>query len=74
MEALKSIIPSNLLGPAIMGKVYLPLIRKSNRKVLVNVSSGLGSFTENPGGAKYATYSITKAGLNMLVRRPEVQL
>ncbi|EMD39458.1 hypothetical protein CERSUDRAFT_121736 [Gelatoporia subvermispora B] len=66
VEALKSIIPSNLIGPALMSKAYLPLLLKSSRKALVNISSGLGSFKLNIGRADYATYCITKAALNML--------
>ncbi|OCH85488.1 C-factor [Obba rivulosa] len=77
LDAFKRILPSNIVGPALMSQTYLPLLLKGNRKVLVNVSSGLGSLTLNIGKAEYATYSVTKAALNMLTfkqaqARPEI--
>jgi NAD(P)-dependent dehydrogenase (short-subunit alcohol dehydrogenase family) len=42
-------------------------LERGQRKVIANISSGLASFTMDYG-MKAASYSITKAALNMLVR------
>ncbi|OSX61335.1 hypothetical protein POSPLADRAFT_1047550 [Postia placenta MAD-698-R-SB12] len=55
----------NIAAPALISQVYLPLVEKSNRKVIINVSSGLGSIGLDRGSV-YSAYSVTKAGLNML--------
>ncbi|CCM06000.1 uncharacterized protein FIBRA_08243 [Fibroporia radiculosa] len=55
----------NLAGPALLGQLYLPHVEKSQRKVIVNVSSSLGSIGSDKG-TKYATYCITKTAVNML--------
>ncbi|KAH9831801.1 C-factor [Rhodofomes roseus] len=59
--------PANVAGPALMGTVYLPLLEKGRRKVIVNMTSGLASIGLD-FGAKNAMYSISKTALNMLVR------
>ncbi|KAI0726515.1 sniffer [Fomitopsis betulina] len=56
---------ANVAGPALLGAVYLPLLEKGGRKVIVNMTSGLASIGLD-FGAKNATYSISKTALNML--------
>lgn len=58
---------SNVAGPATLAQVYLPYLEKSKRKVIVNMSSGLGSVGLDCG-SKCSIYSVSKAALNMLVR------
>ena len=57
---------ANVAGPALVAKVYLPYLEKSKRKVIVNMSSGLGSIGLDLG-PKNSIYSISKTALNMLV-------
>ncbi|KAI0653048.1 NAD-P-binding protein [Cubamyces menziesii] len=48
---------------------YLPLIEKSNRKVILNVSSAagsIGSIEQLGASGKFPTYAMSKAALNML--------
>jgi NAD(P)-dependent dehydrogenase (short-subunit alcohol dehydrogenase family) len=49
-----------------VSNAFRPLLRKGNRKVMINMSSGLGGFGR---GYKeiYSTYAISKSALNMLV-------
>ncbi len=62
------VFTTNVVGSAHVAQTYLPLVAKSTGKTIVNVSSTLGSMgSERPGGELYASYSISKAGLNMLV-------
>lgn len=64
----------NVAGPARMLHAFLPLLRESDAPVVVNVTSGLGSFAvrEDPEQAQYHlpsfVYSSSKAALNMLTR------
>ena len=60
-------VHANVLGPALVAQAYLPLLERGAKKTVVNVSSGLAS-VGLACGAKNASYSISKAALNMLVR------
>lgn len=57
----------NVVGPAHLAQVLLPLIEKSQKKFILNFSSGLASMglDHEP---KAATYSISKTAVSMLVR------
>ncbi|OBZ65602.1 hypothetical protein A0H81_14507 [Grifola frondosa] len=55
----------NVVGPALLAQACLPLLEKSTRKVVVNMTSGLASIGLDCG-PKCTTYSISKAALNML--------
>ncbi|KAH7925572.1 NAD(P)-binding protein [Leucogyrophana mollusca] len=62
---LTSAMISNAGGPAIVTRIFIPLIEQSSRKVIVNISSSLSSIGTDFGGQE-ATYSMSKAALNML--------
>src|SRR5262245_28337650 len=64
-DTMERVFRTNVFGPALLTKALLPLLRRGNRKVVVNVSSGLGSHAATPGGLSYA-YSASKSALNML--------
>lgn len=66
MSDLLDTFQSNVVAPALVAQIFLPLMEKGNRKVIMNTTSGLASFGLDIG-AKNASYSISKAGLNMLV-------
>ena len=57
---------TNVVGPTIVAQTFLPLVEKSVRKTIVNVSSLLGSIGSGLD-KRYSSYSITKTALNMLV-------
>lgn len=63
---LLSTIQSNVIGPAVVAQAYLPLLERSTKKTIVNVTSGLASIGLDIGD-KCATYSMSKTMLNMLV-------
>ncbi|CCM04759.1 uncharacterized protein FIBRA_06949 [Fibroporia radiculosa] len=62
---LLQILQTNVAGPALIAEVYLPLVEKSRRKTIINVSSGLGSIGQDRGPS-LASYCISKSALNML--------
>lgn len=57
---------NNVIGPALIAQHFIQYLEKGNRKVLMNMTSGLASIGLNLG-KKCASYSISKAALNMLV-------
>lgn len=57
---------SNVAGPALMSQLYLRLLEKGQRKVIVNVTSGLASIGSDRGRPDAPSYLISKAALNML--------
>jgi NAD(P)-dependent dehydrogenase (short-subunit alcohol dehydrogenase family) len=65
--ALAETIKCNVTGPALVTRFLLPSIEKSSRKVIVNISSSLTSIGRDLGPIS-TSYSISKMGLNMLVR------
>ncbi|TDL20424.1 NAD-P-binding protein, partial [Rickenella mellea] len=56
---------SNVIGTALVSQAFLPLLEQGNRKVIMNMSSGLGSLGSGFGPID-TSYSISKAALNML--------
>jgi NAD(P)-dependent dehydrogenase (short-subunit alcohol dehydrogenase family) len=63
----------NVLGVARVIRSFLPLLRRSNRPRILNVSSGLGSIAERDSSTYYA-YAVSKAALNMLTRSTAFEL
>jgi NAD(P)-dependent dehydrogenase (short-subunit alcohol dehydrogenase family) len=72
LDAVERVVRTNFLGALAVTQAMLPLLHKSPAGRIVNVSSGLGSLTQNgdpafPGAAtKIIGYSASKAALNML--------
>ena len=64
-ETMAGVFRTNVIGPALLTKALLPLLRRGRRKVVVDVSSSLGSLASTTGGFSYA-YCASKAALNML--------
>jgi NAD(P)-dependent dehydrogenase (short-subunit alcohol dehydrogenase family) len=70
-EAMKG-FGINVFGPIRVMHAFLPLLRASEHPRIVNVSSGVGSFTRilTPGAVEnavtFAVYPATKAALTML--------
>ncbi|KAH7928766.1 NAD(P)-binding protein [Leucogyrophana mollusca] len=58
-------IALNVNGPALVSRLLLPALEKSSRKVIMNMTSGLASIGTDHG-PKAASYSISKAAVNML--------
>lgn len=65
MEELQRVFAVNSFAPILVTKALLPNLRKGTRKLVVTVSSQLGSITNNSGGSSYA-YRGSKAAVNML--------
>lgn len=72
METLRRTYDTNFFGVFAVTKAFLPLLRASEAGRIVNMSSGLGSLTQNSDPAwdfaavKLLAYNSSKAALNML--------
>ncbi len=66
-------LETNIVGPVVVARVCLPLLRRAESPRIVNVSSGAGSLSKAPSGMHMA-YPVSKAGLNMVTRMMAKQL
>jgi NAD(P)-dependent dehydrogenase (short-subunit alcohol dehydrogenase family) len=64
---------TNTLGPLRITRYFLPLLRKSKKARVINVTSGLGSIsgTDNPN---FYAYGGSKAALNKVTRTLALEL
>ncbi|KAK3318686.1 putative short-chain dehydrogenases/reductase [Apodospora peruviana] len=70
LEAFRKEIDFTLVGTILVLRAFLPLVRKSRTKKVLQLSSVLGSIEQaawTPGLTP--TYSVAKAALNMLIRK-----
>lgn len=66
IDAFQSTLETNLIGPLRLAQQLLPLIKRSPKGRIVNVSSEMGAL--NNMGGREAAYRVSKAGLNALTR------
>ncbi|MEA3444334.1 MAG: SDR family NAD(P)-dependent oxidoreductase [Bacteroidota bacterium] len=64
LNKVKYIMETNLFGAWHMIQAFLPLLEKSEDGQIINISSGMGTYSELSG--LYPAYSISKASLNAL--------
>merc|ERR1711973_400896 len=83
-EDLRRVYAVNVIGPAMVVKACLPLLKKASarcsdsemsvsRASILNISSKVGSITDNTSGTRYA-YRMSKAALNMLTKNLSIEL
>jgi NAD(P)-dependent dehydrogenase (short-subunit alcohol dehydrogenase family) len=66
-EAIRRTLEVNTLSPLCMAECFLPHVERGNGKKIVNVTSKMGSITDNTSGGRYA-YRSSKAALNMATK------
>ncbi len=72
-EGLAEMFAINAIGPALIAKHALPLLRRDRRSVFAALSARVGSISDNRLGGWHA-YRASKAALNMLVRNLAIEL
>ncbi len=72
-DALSEMFAINAIGPALIAKHCLPLLRKTGTPTLAAISAKVGSITDNRLGG-WHSYRASKAALNMLVRNFAIEL
>lgn len=63
----------NSIGPALVAKHFIPLLRKDEPTVFAALSARVGSITDNRLGGWYG-YRASKAALNMIVKTLAIEL
>jgi NAD(P)-dependent dehydrogenase (short-subunit alcohol dehydrogenase family) len=71
--ALARVFAVNSIGPALVGKHFLPLLPRQGRSVFAAISARVGSIEDNRLGGWHA-YRASKAALNMLLRNFSIEL
>ncbi|MCY1669942.1 SDR family NAD(P)-dependent oxidoreductase [Novosphingobium sp. SL115] len=71
--AMAELFAINTIGPALIAKHTLPLLRREGRPVFAALSARVGSISDNRLGGWHA-YRASKAALNMLVRNFAIEL
>jgi NAD(P)-dependent dehydrogenase (short-subunit alcohol dehydrogenase family) len=66
IEAIDQTFQTNVYGPLRLVQAMLPLLKRSDAARVVNVSSGMGAFSEMDGG--YTAYRLSKTALNGLTK------
>lgn len=67
LDMVERIIQVNTIGPMRVTQALLPALRKGDRKIIVNITSAMGSIARNTRGIGYG-YRESKAALNMFTR------
>lgn len=63
----------NTIGPALVAKHFLPLLRRNGKSVFACLSARVGSMEDNRLGGWYA-YRASKAALNMIIKNLSIEL
>lgn len=71
--ALDRLFKINAIGPALIAKHFIPLLRKDSKSVFACLSARVGSIKDNNLGGWYA-YRASKAALNMILKTLSIEL
>ncbi len=72
MTSMLKVFEVNVMSPVLIIQQFMPLLKKGNKPLVINISSSLGSIGRN--GGTILTYSSSKAALNMFTNRLAVPL
>ena len=67
------VLKINTIGPAIIGKHFLPLLTKDQKSVFAFLSARVGSISENKLGGWYS-YRASKTALNQVVKNFSIEV
>lgn len=72
IEGFEQNFAINTIGPAMVAKHFLPVMRKNERSVFACLSARVGSISDNGLGGWYA-YRASKAALNMVLKNLSIE-
>ncbi len=72
-ESLMAAYRINTIGPALIGKHFLPLLNRERKSVFAALSARVGSIGDNGFGG-WHSYRASKAALNMMIRNFAIEL
>jgi NAD(P)-dependent dehydrogenase (short-subunit alcohol dehydrogenase family) len=72
-EAWAKVLDANTMGPMRVSEVFVDHVARSERKLIVTLTSGMGSLADNTSGGSIA-YRSSKAAVNMVMRSLAIDL
>ena len=71
--SLEQVFRINTIGPALVAKHFLPLMKRDSKSVFACLSARVGSIEQNQLGGWYG-YRASKAALNMIIKTLSIEL
>ena len=72
-DKLNKVLMINTVGPALIGKYFIPFLNKNNKNVFAFLSARVGSISENKLGGWYS-YRASKTALNQIVKNFSIEI
>ena len=72
-DKLIKVLTINTIGPTLVGKYFIPYLRKDSKSTFAFLSARVGSISDNRLGGWYA-YRASKAALNMIIKTSAIEL
>ena len=72
-EAWAKVLDANTMGPMRVSEAFVDNVARSKRKLIVTLTSGMGSLADNTSGGSIA-YRSSKAAVNMVMRSLTIDL
>jgi len=72
-EAWAKVLDVNSMGPMRVSEAFVDHVARSERKLIVILTSGMGSLADNTSGGSFA-YRSSKAAVNMVMRSLSIDL
>ena len=72
-EAWAKVLDANTMGPMRVSEAFVDHVARSERELIVTLTSGMGSIADNTSGGAFA-YRSSKAAVNMVVRSLAIDL
>ena len=72
-EAWANVLDVNTMGPLRVSEAFVDHVARSDRKLIVTLTSGMGSIADNTSGGSFA-YRSSKAAVNMVMRSLAIDL
>lgn len=72
VNAMSEVFTVNTIGPALLAKHFLPVMRKTGKTVFAALSARVGSISDNRLGG-WVSYRASKAALNMVIKTLSVE-
>jgi NAD(P)-dependent dehydrogenase (short-subunit alcohol dehydrogenase family) len=72
-EAWANVLDVNTMGPLRVSEAFVDHVARSDRRLIVTLTSGMGSIADNTSGGAFA-YRSSKAAVNMVMRSLAIDL
>lgn len=72
-ETFAKVYSVNTIGPALIGRYFIPLLNKNEKSVIAFLSARVGSISDNKLGGWYS-YRSSKTALNQIVKNFSIEL